>query len=256
LTACHPGRVGGGGGGFYLTLTPINTVCECILVPVPQRTKKLRYKKNAVDTVVLQNNVCCNKTSSCYLKSCPNRTTCELCGLRGRFNARSSIVTCLHVLNAFGRATRAKGCLGLASANAALNLQRLTALLCGPNGPLNSLARFFCWREASRKCSVNKSCLYDTSMLVSMIYLWATTRGLSLLVTTSLSEQIKRRQYSSRLFMLVVNQPRVSRTGFGDPRRFNPGRANYFQGQETVRLNPFKRTSGTFWGSVNDPADH
>jgi hypothetical protein len=31
------------------------------------------------------------------------------------------------------------------------------------------------------------ACLYDTSMLASMIYLWATIRGLSLLVTTSLS---------------------------------------------------------------------
>jgi hypothetical protein len=31
------------------------------------------------------------------------------------------------------------------------------------------------------------ACLYDTSMLASMIYLWATIRGLTLLETTSLS---------------------------------------------------------------------
>jgi hypothetical protein len=29
-----------------------NTVFECILVPVPQRTKELRNRKNAVNTVV------------------------------------------------------------------------------------------------------------------------------------------------------------------------------------------------------------
>jgi hypothetical protein len=31
------------------------------------------------------------------------------------------------------------------------------------------------------------ACIYGTSMLASMIYLWATIRGLSLLVTTSLA---------------------------------------------------------------------
>jgi hypothetical protein len=35
------------------------------------------------------------------------------------------------------------------------------------------------------------ACLYDTSMLASMIYLWATIRGLSLLVTTSLVSAIE-----------------------------------------------------------------
>jgi hypothetical protein len=41
------------------------------------------------------------------------------------------------------------------------------------------------------------ACLYDTSMLASMIYLWATIRGLSLLVTTSPSFHESNRQGQS-----------------------------------------------------------
>jgi hypothetical protein len=45
-------------------------------------------------------------------------------------------------------------------------------------------------------------CLNDTSMLASMIYLWVTKRGLSLLVTTSLSTDVF--TFCSSAFLLHV----------------------------------------------------
>jgi hypothetical protein len=43
------------------------------------------------------------------------------------------------------------------------------------------------WCIYGLNCATACACLYDTSMLASIIYLWATIRGFSLLATNSLS---------------------------------------------------------------------
>jgi hypothetical protein len=90
--------------------------------------------------------------------SCPNRTTCELWGQVGRFTACSAVATYSHVLHALAQHRGQKaGSWGLASASAAFNLPRPTALLCclWPNWPAKLENPFFRWREASTRCSVN-----------------------------------------------------------------------------------------------------
>jgi hypothetical protein len=97
--------------------------------------------------------------------SCPNRTTCELWGQVGRFTACSAVATYSHVLHALAQHRGQKaGSWGLASASAAFNLPRPTALLCclWPNWPAKLENPFFRWREASTRCSVNISNAVNT----------------------------------------------------------------------------------------------